>query len=152
MTDTIGYGPCAGFLMNSGLASALPKGSGDGAPDAQGRTINPITGQYNPTAEELAADEISQMTDAEKEAEAEKLFTLFERMNRTGVINVQNPAADSGRFEEVVEEEERKKQEEEEEEDERIVEREMAERKRRMEAARRRAQALAAKSPQNPTG
>ena len=45
-----------------------------------------------------------EMTDEEKEREAEKLFVLFERLKATGVVNVVNPiehAAREGRFEEV---------------------------------------------------
>lgn len=44
------------------------------------------------------------MTDEEKEREAEKLFVLFERMQRTGVISAENPvgkAQREGRFEEL---------------------------------------------------
>ncbi|KAL1839804.1 hypothetical protein VTK73DRAFT_3914 [Phialemonium thermophilum] len=31
------------------------------------------------------------MTDEEKEREAERLFVLFERLKKTGVVDVQNP-------------------------------------------------------------
>ncbi|CDR99771.1 hypothetical protein [Sporisorium scitamineum] len=71
MTEAIGYGPCAGFLMNTGLASALP--SGAAATDSNGRMVDPITGEYEPTEEEKAMDEINRMTEEEKEAEAERL-------------------------------------------------------------------------------
>lgn len=46
------------------------------------------------------------MTEDEKEREAEKLYTLFERMKRTGVMNAENPvekARAAGRFEETTE-------------------------------------------------
>ncbi|EPQ25675.1 uncharacterized protein PFL1_06747 [Pseudozyma flocculosa PF-1] len=160
MTEAIGYGPCAGFLMNSGLASALPPSytNGNGSsPDGSGRTVNPITGQFDPTAEELAAD-MDSMTEEEKEAEAEKLFCLFDRLNRTGVVKVQDPREklhEEGRFEEIDgarEDEERRRMEEEDENDERIVEREMRERKKRMEEARRRARKLAGKAPEADEG
>jgi hypothetical protein len=45
-----------------------------------GRPINPITG--------VVEDErvLPEMSDEEKELEAEKLFVLFERLERTGAI------------------------------------------------------------------
>ena len=48
------------------------------------------------------------MTDEEKEREAEKLFVLFERLNKTGVVSVENPlrtAVQEGRFEELPDDE-----------------------------------------------
>lgn len=66
-----------------------------------GREINPITGQMRDMEPE---DELPEMTDEEKEAEAEKLFVLFERLKATGVMEVVNPveqASREGRFEEV---------------------------------------------------
>lgn len=152
MTETIGYGPCAGFLMNTGLASALPSGTtSTSGPD--GRAVDPITGEYEPTEEERAMDEINRMTEEEKEAEAERLFVLFDRLNKTGVVQVRHPmekAREEGRFEQIekrTEQEEWKRVEKEEEEAEREVGREMAERKRRKEEARLRAQRLVGKSP-----
>ena len=64
------------------------------------------------------------MTDEEKEHEAEKLFVLFDRMNRNGAMSVVNPvkqAQESGKLQSTTEEEEmeRKKLQEAEEEDER---------------------------------
>jgi len=44
------------------------------------------------------------MTEEEKEREAERLFVLFERMRRLGVMQVENPvrrAQQEGRFEEL---------------------------------------------------
>ena len=44
------------------------------------------------------------MTDEEKLAEAERLFVLFDRMAKTGVMKVDNPirkAQESGRFQEL---------------------------------------------------
>lgn len=101
-----------------------------------------MTGQFDPTPAELASDPINALSDSEKEREAEKLFALFDRINRTGVISVKNPmqaAAEEGRFEEIdakVEEEERRAREEEEERDEREVGKMMEERRRKMEKAR----------------
>ena len=65
-----------------------------------GRTdVNPITGQKLDMESNLEIE----MTDEEKEREAERLFVLFERMQKLGV-GVQNPvraAQRSGRFEEL---------------------------------------------------
>jgi hypothetical protein len=50
------------------------------APD--GRPINAITGLVQ-TQESAGADE---MTEEEREAEAERLFALFDRLERTGAL------------------------------------------------------------------
>ena len=66
-----------------------------------GREINPITGQMKDME---PRDNGPEMTDEEKEREAERLFVLFERLKATGVMEVVNPveqAAREGRFEEV---------------------------------------------------
>lgn len=66
-----------------------------------GKEINPITGQRRDMEPE---DPGPEMTDEEKETEAERLFVLFERLKATGVVNVVNPvehALQEGRFEEV---------------------------------------------------
>ncbi|CAG8735726.1 7885_t:CDS:2, partial [Racocetra persica] len=63
------------------------------------KPINPITGQYL----DDEAPSLSDMTDEEKEREAERLFVLFERLKKTGVMNVVNPveeAAKSGKLNE----------------------------------------------------
>ena len=105
----IGYGFAAGFLMNHNIeipSSAAEASSISSGSDAQsGAAVNPITGQR------LSAEEDDQpreaeidMTQSEKEREAEKLFVLFERLKATGVVNVKNPveqAVDEGRFEEI---------------------------------------------------
>lgn len=135
MTAEIGYGPCAGFLTNIGQAHAIPESE---MKDSSGRPIDPITGKVLPTAEEMTRQDaesgFSQMTEEEKEAEAERLFGLFDRLDKTGIIKVDKnshpvqKAVDSGRFQEIDEEEEKKKLEEEAEEDENLeasVEREM---------------------------
>ncbi|TKY87049.1 hypothetical protein EX895_003726 [Sporisorium graminicola] len=152
MTEVIGYGPCAGFLMNTGLASALP--SGVAPADSNGRTVDPITGEYEPTEEEKAMDEINRMTEEEKEAEAERLFVLFDRMNKTGVMQVRHPMAaahESGRFEEIdakAEADEKARLEKEDEEAEREVEREMAAHRKRKEEAKVRAHKLVSQQQQ----
>ena len=80
----------------------------DGSDDLEGRLttvdgkeINPITGQRRDMEPQDFGPE---MTDEEKEREAERLFVLFEKLKATGVVNVLNPveqALQEGRFEEV---------------------------------------------------
>ncbi|SCV69968.1 BQ2448_1362 [Microbotryum intermedium] len=52
------------------------------------RTVNPITGAFELPPDFDVEDE---MTEEEKEREAEKLYVLFDRMQRTGIIDVENP-------------------------------------------------------------
>lgn len=69
------------------------------------KPINPVTGQYC----ENEPPSLSNMTDEEKEREAEKLFVLFERLKKTGVIDVVNPveeAIKSGKIQEYKEDDE----------------------------------------------
>ncbi|CAG8457461.1 15842_t:CDS:2 [Funneliformis mosseae] len=90
----VGYGNAAGFLMNRNIM--IPPSTTAKYSD---KSINPITGQYFDN--ELPS--LSNMTDEEKEREAEKLFVLFERLKKTGVMNVVNPieeAIKSGKFQE----------------------------------------------------
>ncbi|KAK6003057.1 hypothetical protein QM012_000902 [Aureobasidium pullulans] len=90
----IGYGYAAGFLSTHKIEvpETMMKA------DAQGDDINPVTGQR------LAAEPTNpepEMTDEEKEREAERLFVLFERLKATGVVDVENPvhqAMREGRF------------------------------------------------------
>jgi guanine nucleotide exchange factor synembryn len=135
LVDKIGYGLASGYLMRQGIT--LPEAHMGAAKEfsAGGVEINPITGQRRdaePVIEEKP------MTDEEKEIEAEKLFVLFERyvldnlslfrwmfetlidssrrLNRTGVMKVENPvrqAMEQGKIEELPDDppEERKKKE-----------------------------------------
>lgn len=68
---------------------------------SQGRSdIDPITGSIR----QETKNPLDDMTEEEKEAEAEKLYVMFERLNRNGVLKVQNPvktAAAEGRLQEV---------------------------------------------------
>lgn len=58
---------------------------------ASDREVNPITGQF--LDEEDQGPSLADMTDEEKEREAERLFVLFERLKKTGVVDVENPIA-----------------------------------------------------------
>lgn len=77
LASQVGYGNCAGFLFNKGIM-APPTG----LTDAQGEAINPITGIRNKPRDD---DEI-EMTEEEKEREAEKLFVLFDRLEKKGMV------------------------------------------------------------------
>ncbi|CAK3956029.1 guanine nucleotide exchange factor synembryn like [Lecanosticta acicola] len=104
--QNIGYGFASGFLMSHNIevpASAI-EASSIGSDDTEGGAdANPITGQRW-AAEERDGPQASEMTQEEKEREAERLFVLFERLKATGVVDVKNPvqqAIDEGRFEEL---------------------------------------------------
>ncbi|CAD6500422.1 BgTH12-07599 [Blumeria graminis f. sp. triticale] len=102
----LGYGYASGFLFkhkvpvpenclqNPSIVTASSN-------DDLSSQVNPITGQLLEKEENV---EIEEMTEEEKEREAEKLFVLFERLNKTGVISVNAPGihSDSNRFEEVI--------------------------------------------------
>ncbi|KAK7205875.1 guanine nucleotide exchange factor [Myxozyma melibiosi] len=101
----IGYGFAAGFLINHKIA--IPQDSLREAEeylDSQRSVgINPVTGQRL-DAELADRPSLAEMTDEEKEREAERLFVLFERLRENGVISAQNPvrtALESGRLEEL---------------------------------------------------
>lgn len=90
----IGYGYAAGYLSTHKIEvpETMMKA------DAQGADINPVTGQRLATE---PTDPEPEMTDEEKEREAERLFVLFERLKATGVVDVENPvhqAMREGRF------------------------------------------------------
>lgn len=104
--ENIVYGFAAGFLASHNIA--MPKGAKQTLRPAKNgvydHAINPITGQRLDKEHE---DEGPPMTMEEKEREAERLFVLFERLNATGVVNVQNPvqrAMNDGKLESRIEE------------------------------------------------
>ena len=102
----VGYGYAAGYLMthNIPVPASLNASEGDAGEKVTtigGREINPITGQRRDME---PPDPGLEMTDEEKEREAEKLFVLFERLKATGVMSATNPveqASREGRLEEV---------------------------------------------------
>ncbi|KAJ2829599.1 hypothetical protein GGI24_002098 [Coemansia furcata] len=97
----VGYGNAAGYMLARGIA--IPESVIRQVKDAVSMEpiVDPVTGRY------LNQDmdrELANMTDEEKEREAERLFVLFERLNKSGVIKVENPvraAMESGRFQEI---------------------------------------------------
>lgn len=85
LASYVGYGNVAGFLFNKGIMSAPPRSAASGGPTTSAE-IDPITGRVR---EETPSVE---MTDEEKELEAEKLFVLFDRLERSGALPPgQNP-------------------------------------------------------------
>ncbi|KAJ4394081.1 hypothetical protein N0V93_003298 [Gnomoniopsis smithogilvyi] len=110
--DNVGYGFASGFLFQNNIP--VPKNAADGNAAAgagaggsgSGRAVNPITGQF--LDRETVPDEGPEMTEEEKEREAERLFVLFERLRRTGVVDVQNPveqAVREGRYNDIKDDE-----------------------------------------------
>lgn len=77
LVENVGYGFASGILFN--LNIPMPQGAAN-APnsDAGGsnRPVNPVTGQF---LDSERHSNVPEMTDEEKEREAEKLFVLFER-------------------------------------------------------------------------
>ncbi|CAP60074.1 uncharacterized protein PODANS_1_3900 [Podospora anserina S mat+] len=105
----VGYGYASGFLFQNNISFTPEELNKGGETEVEGedgvreikRPINPITGQFLDTER---VSELPEMTDEEKEREAERLFVLFERLKQTGIIDVQNPveqAMREGRFEEL---------------------------------------------------
>ena len=101
-TRNVGYGYAAGFLITHNIPAPDSLNTlGNEVTTIDGQEINPITGQRRDMEPDDGGPE---MTDEEKEREAEKLFVLFERLKATGVVNVVNPveqATRDGRFEEI---------------------------------------------------
>ncbi|KAK5663594.1 hypothetical protein OQA88_4025 [Cercophora sp. LCS_1] len=96
--QNVGYGYAAGFLFRNNIAvpESVKEGHNvGGGQGSAGRAVNPITGQFL-DAENMP--ELPEMTDEEKEREAERL------LKKLGVMSVQNPveqAAREGRLEEL---------------------------------------------------
>lgn len=105
LVRNVGYGFASGFLMTHDFpvpeAALRGEDLGEKVTTVDGREINPVTGQRRDMEQEVEGVE---MTEEEKEREAERLFVLFERLKATGVVDVQNPVAQAlqeGRFEEL---------------------------------------------------
>ncbi|EMD31814.1 hypothetical protein CERSUDRAFT_162619 [Gelatoporia subvermispora B] len=85
----VGYGNVAGFLFHKGITGAPPRPTGNSlipSTTPTGAPINPITGIVE------QPNEGPEMSDEEKEREAEKLFVLFDRLEKSGAIPPsQNP-------------------------------------------------------------
>ncbi|KAJ3321459.1 hypothetical protein HDV06_004128 [Boothiomyces sp. JEL0866] len=79
----VGYGNAAGFLYNKGIPSKFSKSNL--SEEEHDSNIDPITG----TIKQDKPSPWEGMTDEEKERESERLFVLFDRLNKTGVIKVE---------------------------------------------------------------
>lgn len=107
--QNVGYGFASGFLCNHNIS--VPEGilepceiTEDDTEQNLSNKINPVTGQLLEKEEKL---DLADMTEEEKEREAEKLFVLFERLKKNGVLSVKNPLEmyqNTGKFEELKDE------------------------------------------------
>jgi len=88
LCSQIGYGNAAGYLFNKGIMAPPPPDSASAhIVDEHEESINPITGlKVDPNA----SNPLDSMTDEEKEREAERLFVLFDRLEKSG-MGVTNP-------------------------------------------------------------
>ncbi|ROW07825.1 hypothetical protein VMCG_03564 [Cytospora schulzeri] len=100
--ENVGYGYASGFLFQNNIP--VPNNAaGDDGGDSD-RPVNPVTGQF---LDQETGPELPEMTEEEKEREAERLFVLFERLKKTGIIDVQNPVEQfmrEGRFQDIKDE------------------------------------------------
>ncbi|KAH9007276.1 guanine nucleotide exchange factor synembryn-domain-containing protein [Lactarius hatsudake] len=81
LISQVGYGNVAGFLFNKGVVTGPPtSGGASGSADPSGAQINPITGAIQEERPDI------EMTEEEREHEAEKLFVLFDRLERSGAV------------------------------------------------------------------
>ncbi|KAJ2126428.1 hypothetical protein IW147_000176 [Coemansia sp. RSA 720] len=99
---TVGYGNAAGYMVTRQIEIPADIIEQVRESSSESDAVNPVTGRY--WSQDDTNQELANMTDEEKEREAERLFVLFERLNKTGIIKTANPvraAAESGRFEEL---------------------------------------------------
>ncbi|KAF9113572.1 hypothetical protein BGX27_001279, partial [Mortierella sp. AM989] len=82
------------------------------------KPINPITGAHYPDPSAIRTA-MADMTEEEKEEEAGRLLDMFDKMRRTGVMDIRNPALEAGLLQRErdrqYDEQERREQEEDEE-------------------------------------
>ncbi|KPM42265.1 hypothetical protein AK830_g4254 [Neonectria ditissima] len=101
LIDNVGYGYGVGILQSTNTPFS-PDDLGTGQMAMGSSNINPITGQMVAAETAASQPDLAEMTQEEKEREAERLFVLFERLRRTGVVNIENPVAmSSGHIEEL---------------------------------------------------
>ncbi|KAH6589829.1 hypothetical protein BASA50_009799 [Batrachochytrium salamandrivorans] len=86
----VGYGHAAGFLMNSGMLGSVPPSQPVASEHSKDTSqlneeINPITGEYR-RENDGRSKELDNMSEEEREREAEKLMVLINRLEKTGVI------------------------------------------------------------------
>lgn len=86
----VGYGHASGFLLSHNIPVPVDAGDHNSNGNLDNSSINPVTGQKL-ASENNGTDDLPEMTEEEKEREAERLFVLFERLKATGVVDVKNP-------------------------------------------------------------
>lgn len=76
--ENVGYGFASGFLFQNNVPIPASASEAFSTGDTSGtqKPVNPITGQFVDMEKEV---DVPEMTQAEKEREAERLFVLFER-------------------------------------------------------------------------
>ncbi len=85
----VGYANAAGFLFNRGIPS--PFGDNN-APAPQKAEDSPFPDNIDPITGKIAEKKPNPwegMTEEEKERESEKLFVLFDRLNKSGIIKTE---------------------------------------------------------------
>ena len=76
-----GFSNCAGYLFNQGVTQPIHTGKVlKGIPD----NLDIVTGMIKKDEPNLQDD----MTEEEKEMEAQKLFEMIDRLNKNGIIKV----------------------------------------------------------------
>jgi hypothetical protein len=114
-TETTTSAPDTAAKPTSGLNSSTSTRAGRRASTSP--SVNPITGAYYPDPSAIRTA-MADMTEEEKEEEAGRLLDMFDRMRRTGVMDVRNPALEAGlrqrERDRYYDEQERREQEEEE--------------------------------------
>ena len=73
----VGFGNAVGYLTTKGINVSQEDMAASGADANDSRPINPITGQRMDMEQDV---DLPEMTEEEKEREAERLFVLFERL------------------------------------------------------------------------
>ncbi|UKZ75872.1 hypothetical protein TrVFT333_003567 [Trichoderma virens FT-333] len=94
--ENVGYGFASGFLFQNNVPIPGNASTTFNAGDSTGaqRLVNPITGQF---LDQEKVSEMPPMSEDEKLREAERLFVLFERLKKNGIIDVENPVAQAMR-------------------------------------------------------
>ncbi|KAG0254067.1 hypothetical protein BG011_005987 [Mortierella polycephala] len=90
--------PASGSTTTSSPAASTTPGatnSGTNRRYSSASTVNPITGAYYPDPSAIRTA-MADMTEEEKEEEASKLLDMFDKLRRTGVMDVRNPALEAG--------------------------------------------------------
>ena len=79
----MGYGNAAGYLFSRGIMEEHAQSNTQQEElDNVSPNVDPISGAFP----KETSDPFAGMTDEEKERESERLFVLFDRLNKTGII------------------------------------------------------------------